>query len=145
MLTLLGTVRALAQVDRAQLSGTVTDPSGAVVAGVEVIAAASETGNQRDAMTNKEGIYVIPQLPVGSYTVTFSRDGFLTARYEHVEFLVGQKLTLDVQLGLGSAVAQVELRATAQLLESNSAEMAGVVGSDSIESLPVNGHNWANL
>src|SRR6516162_3189887 len=99
-----------AQIDRASLSGTVTDPSGAVVAGAKVDAIASDTGKEREVLTNEEGIYVIPALPVGTYTLAFSHEGFATSRYGGVQLRVGQKVTLDVQLKLGASTSQVEVK-----------------------------------
>ncbi|PYV21233.1 MAG: hypothetical protein DMG27_21160, partial [Acidobacteria bacterium] len=91
-----------AQVDRASLNGTVTDPTGARVPGVKVEAILAENGKQREALTNDAGIYAIPTLPVGTYTISFSRDGFHALRYDDVELKVGQTFTLDAAgLGLG--------------------------------------------
>jgi len=135
----------VAQVDRATLNGTVTDPSGAVIVGAKVDAISVTTGKEREVLTNPQGIYVIPALPAGTYTFTFSREGFETARFDDVELRVGQTLTLDAQLKVGNPTVQVEVKGTAPLLESNSAELAGVVGGAQIANLPVNGRNWANL
>src|SRR5215471_9620621 len=87
-----------AQIDRASLNGTVTDLSGALIPGVKVDAISVETGEESIAVTNQNGIYAIPALPVGHYMVVFSRDGFGTLRNEGVVVLVGQRLTLDAQL-----------------------------------------------
>src|SRR5215831_7713885 len=77
----LATQPLMAQVDRADLNGTVTDPSGAVIVGAKVDAISVATGKEREVLTNGQGIYVIPALPAGTYTFTFSRDGFETARF----------------------------------------------------------------
>jgi hypothetical protein len=134
-----------AQIDRASLNGTVTDPSGAVIPGVRVSAVSLETGNGREVVTNQQGIYVIPALPVGGYTIVFSRDGFETVRNEGVVVRVGQMLTLDARMKVATQATTVDVKSTAPLLDRNSAEMAGVVGGAAIEGLPVNGRNWANL
>src|SRR5215469_14784115 len=134
-----------AQIDRASLNGTVTDSSGAVVPGVKVGATSAETGEETSVVTNQNGIYVIPALPIGAYTVAFSHGGFATVRNEGVVVRVGQRLTLDAQLKVATPTTAVEVRAAAPLLDRNSAEMAGVVGQAAIENLPVNGRNWANL
>src|SRR6516162_6570040 len=144
-LFILSAVPLSAQVDRASLSGTVTDPSGAVVAGAQVDATASDTGKARQVLTNEEGIYVIPALPVGTYTLVFSHEGFATSRYGGVQLRVGQKLTLDAHMQLGEIATSVDVKATGPLLERSSAELAGVVTSEQIQDLPTNGRNWANL
>lgn len=135
----------LAQIDRASLNGTVTDPSGAVIPGVRVSAISLETGKEREVVTNQRGIYVVPALPVGGYTIVFSHDGFETVRNQGVVVRVGQTLTLDAQMKVAAQSTSVEVKSTAPLLDRNSAEMAGVVGGAAIEDLPVNGRNWANL
>ena len=110
-LFILSAVPLSAQVDRASLSGTVTDPSGAVVAGAKVDAIASDTGKEREVLTNAEGIYVLAALPAGTYTIVFSGEGFTTSRYGGVRLSVGQKATLDAQLKLGLTASQVDVRA----------------------------------
>ncbi len=134
-----------AQVDRARLNGTVTDPAGAQVAGVKVEAISADTGKQREVLTNDAGVYVIPSLPVGRYTISFAREGFQTLRYEGVELKVGQTATLDAKLELGSVATHIEVKSTAPLLDRSSADLGGVVGGAAIGDLPVNGRNWANL
>jgi hypothetical protein len=104
-----------------------------------------ETGTGREVVTNQQGIYAIPALPVGGYTIVFSRDGFETVRNEGVVVRVGQMLTLDARMKVAAQATTVEVKSTAPLLDRNSAEMAGVVGGAAIEDLPVNGRNWANL
>jgi hypothetical protein len=116
-----------------------------VFVGAKVDAMSVATGKQREVLTNEQDNYVIPALPAGTYTFTFSRDGFDTARFEGVELRVGQTLTLDPQLKVGNPTVQVDVKGTAPLLESNSAELAGVVEEAAIDNLPVNGRNWANL
>lgn len=134
-----------AQIERASFSGTVTDPSDAVVPGVLVQAISVQTGNERTTRTNDLGIYTLPGLPIGTYVLTFSHEGFETARYDGLELKVDQKTALDVQLKLGAPTTDIEVHATAPLLDRNSAEMAAVVGQTQIANLPVNGRNWANL
>jgi hypothetical protein len=141
----VGTSRLGAQIDRASLNGTVSDSSGAVIPNVKVDATSAETGKQREVVTNTQGIYLIPALPVGHYTIVFSHNGLETVRNEGVLVLVGQRLTLNAQMVIGPQTTAVEVKATAPLLDSNSAEMSGVVGTAAIENLPVNGRNWANL
>jgi len=136
---------AVGQLETGVVSGTVTDPSGAVVARAKVDALSADTGKARQVVTNAQGIYVLPSLPAGQYTIAFSAEGFETVRYESVLLLVGQTVTLDSRLPLKSQATSVEVKAAASLLDRNSAEIASVVGSTSIENLPVNGRNWANL
>ena len=75
LIFLLFTVPLAAQVDHASLNGTVTDASGAVIAGAKVEAVSSATGFRRQTVTSAAGTYEIPGLAIGAYTVTFSKDG----------------------------------------------------------------------
>lgn len=134
-----------AQIDRASLNGTVSDPSGAVIPNVTVVAVSVDTGQNYDVRSNQAGIYEIPALPVGRYSVSFSRNGLQTVRDQGVELRVGQRLTLDARLGVVSQTTSVEVQSTAPLLDRNNADVGGVVGGATIENLPVNGRNWANL
>jgi hypothetical protein len=145
VLVWLGAASAAAQIDKASLNGTVTDSSGAVVVGVKVEAISADTGKQREAVTNNDGIYSLPLLPVGTYTFAFSREGFRTANYENITLRVGQVLTLDVVLQVGAVTTVINVEDPAPLLERNTAELGGVIGSAEIQYIPVNGRNWANL
>jgi carboxypeptidase family protein/TonB-dependent receptor-like protein len=135
----------MAQIDRATLNGTVTDSSGAVIAGVKVEALSATTGKEREVLTNERGIYLIPAIPVGRYAIVFSKNEFRTARFENVEFRVGQTLTLDARLDVASVATSVDVKANAVLLERSSAELGSVVDTSEIANLPTNGRNWANL
>jgi hypothetical protein len=138
-------IPACAQVDRSTLNGTVFDPSGAVVAGAHVEAVSTGAGKQREVLSNDVGIYLIPKLPSGQYVITFSHDGFQTLKFEKVDLEVGKTVTLDARFQLATTSAQVEVLSATPLLERNSAEIAGTVGSAQIQNLPTNGRNWAAL
>jgi len=134
-----------AQIDRASVNGTVTDQSGAVIPQALVVATSAENGKQAEVRTNAEGIYVFPSLPVGTYTFTYSHDGFQPVEFQGVELRVGQTLTFNAQMKVAGQAVVVEVKSAAPLLDRNTAEVAGIVGTASIENLPVNGRNWANL
>jgi len=136
---------ALAQVDRAGVNGTVTDASGAVLPETDVVATSVDTGKQAEVRTNAVGIYVFPSLPVGTYTFTYSHGDFQSVEFQGGELRVGQTITLNAQMKVAAQTTSVEVKDVAPLLDRNSAEMAGVVGTSSVEDLPVNGRNWANL
>ena len=76
--------------DRASLNGTVTDATGAVIAGAAVTLQSPDTGLRRSVLTNEAGIYEIPSLPVGSYTLTIAKPGFEPFKTERIDLLFGQ-------------------------------------------------------
>jgi len=134
-----------AQVDRATLEGTVTDPSGAAVAGAAVKISAVETGLTQDRTTNNNGYYRFPGIAIGDYTVFVSYKGFKTKVIEDVRVQVGQTRTLDVALEIGDTSEKIEVQVQLTPDERSSAESSVVIGTDQIENLPLNGRNWANL
>src|SRR5436190_11932801 len=103
---------AYAQIDRADLNGTVMDSSRAVVADARVELVSRETGLKRVATTGQTGIYSITGIPIGTYDVTFSRTGFRTFEVKSVALLVGETRTIDAQLEVGALSEQLQVEAT---------------------------------
>src|SRR2546425_4394049 len=140
------TITVKAQIDRATLSGTITDPSGAAVPGARVVAVEVSTRTGRETVSGENGTYHLPALPVGRYKVTVTKDQFRKAEYQGIELLVGQNETLDVPLQLGSAETQtVQISGTAPELDRVTPTISGIIGSAQIDELPTNGRNWASL
>jgi hypothetical protein len=135
----------VAQVDHASLSGTVTDSSGAVVQGAKVESVSAETGFRRQTTTGSGGTYQIPGLPIGAYTVTFSKEGFKPTEFKGVELAVGQPRTVDASLQVGGTSETVVVTAEVQTLNRTSAEVGGLVEAAQIKEIPVSGRNWASL
>jgi len=142
---ILASAQLLAQTDRANLTGTVTDPSGAVVAGASVTAVTSGTAVNRSTETNSKGIYFLSALPLGSYRVTIRHPGFRTAQFGDVTLSVGQTLTQDARLEVAAADTSIEVLGSAAALERSSAEVSGVIEAAQIKEIPVSGRNWASL
>jgi hypothetical protein len=140
----LGTT-VLAQVDRAELEGTVTDQSGALIADGKVHVVALETGLSYNRAANTNGYYRFPGLAAGRYTVTFSHSGFKTKTVEEVVLQVGQTRTLDVSLEVGQVSEKVEVNAENAPAERTSAEASTVISTDQIANLPNNGRDWASF
>src|SRR5580704_6459966 len=92
---------ALAQVDRAVLEGTITDPSGGSIAGANVQISSIETGLSQEQHANTNGYYRFPGLAVGRYKVTVSNNSFKTKIVNDVVLDVGQTRTLDLRLEVG--------------------------------------------
>jgi hypothetical protein len=136
---------AFAQTDRSSLSGTVSDPSGAIVEGARVEAVSEATGLRRAAVTGAAGTYHIEALGIGTFTVTFSKPGFRSAEVKNVEMEVGQPRTLDARLEVGAVAEAVEVQASVETLNRTSAEVGGLIEPEQIKEIPVSGRNWASL
>ena len=103
----------LAQVDRATLSGVVTDPSGAVLASASIVLDSPTNGFKREVKSAANGSYQLPGLPIGTYTVSVSLNGFSTSRFDSVVLAVGQSRVLDAQLQVGAVASAIEVNAAA--------------------------------
>jgi hypothetical protein len=145
VLSTITSMTAVAQIDRAELEGTVTDPSGASIVGAVVKIAASDTGIAQEQRTNSKGYYRLSGLAVGRYTVTVTSVGFKTHVIEDVILQVGQTRTLDVRLAVGTIAEKVEVTATAAPAERSSGEASTVITTDQIANLPNNGRDWASF
>src|SRR5688572_1191356 len=109
-----------AQVDRATLSGTVTDSSGAVIPGATLEVISQDTGLRRQVQTGANGAYTFSQLPIGSYTVTLTHTGFRTVTTKDVRLGVGDNRALNLEMSLSSVDTTVNVEATAETLDTNS-------------------------
>ena len=134
-----------AQVDRGELEGTVTDPSGRVISGASVKAVATETGLGSEQKTNANGYYRFPGLAVGAYTVTVTSANFKTRVFDNLILEVGQTRTLDARLEVGKVTEMVEVNAPDEPANRTSAEAGTVIRSDQIQGLADNGRDWTTL
>jgi hypothetical protein len=136
---------AHAQIDRAELEGTVTDSSGAAIAGANVKIAAAATGLEYEQRTTANGYYHFSGLAVGRYRVTVVNKGFRAQVIENVILQVGQTRTLDVGLVVGGVAEKLEVNESNAAANRTSAEAATVIGTDQIANLPNNGRDWASF
>ena len=119
------------------LTGLVTDPSGAVIAGVPVVATHVDTGAKIVGATSQTGNYTIPQMPVGKYEVTLTQSGFKTFHQENVEITAGQTLRLDVSMQLGSGADAVTVTSETTLLQADTGAKIQSILTQQIQDLPV--------
>lgn len=136
---------ALAQADRAALSGAITDASGAAVSGATVRAKQNATGFERQTKSNDSGLYQFVGLPVGVYEITVEKEGFATARSGAVTLGVGQRATWNVRLEVGALATQVVVSAEAVALDKTTAEIGGMISGNELANIPLNGRNWASF
>jgi hypothetical protein len=143
LLGMTGTLRA--QTATGQITGTVKDATGAVVPGVTVTATSELTGSKREAISGREGSFVIPLLPVSTYSVTASLQGFRPAKRTGVRLSVDQVVRIDLDLQTGDLTEAVEVQASSVALDSETATIGQVITEKQITDLPLNGRNFLQL
>ncbi|MFZ1008510.1 MAG: carboxypeptidase regulatory-like domain-containing protein [Candidatus Sulfotelmatobacter sp.] len=130
----------------ATLTGTVTDSSGAVVAGATVVVHSEETGSDvRSVTTNDTGSFNITNLPAGRFTVTVGNSGFQTFVAKEVILNVAEKRTLDVKLVAGKVSEQMVVTAENIQIQTTTAEESGTVTGDQVRELALNNRNFEQL
>ena len=142
---LFGANAAFAQEITATITGTVTDPSGAAVAGATVTAKSVERGETFAATTNDAGIYRIPQLRVGSYDLKVEKTGFQTSLYPAFVLHEAQVATIDVQLKVGQVSQTIEVTGAAPVLKTESTQVETIIDSATNEALPLATRNYVEL
>jgi hypothetical protein len=126
-----------AQSDRGTVTGTVTDPAGAVVATAPIVARNIETGVVYQAATSGTGNYTIAALPVGTYEVSVTVSGFKKYTRAGLQVGVAQTLRADIALEVGASTESVTVEAAAPLLKTESGELSHTVTLDQITELPL--------
>jgi len=130
---------AFAQSDRGTITGTITDPAGAVVPAAPIELKNSQTGATFQGASTETGNYTLPQIPTGTYELTVKVPGFKTYVRQNVTLGVAQTLRLDVPLEVGQSSESVTVSAEVTLLKTESGELSHNVASDRMNSLPVLG------
>ncbi len=127
------------------LTGTVSDPAGHALAGVEVTALQTATGLQREAVSSAEGAYYFPKLPLGAYTVTFKHPNFESLRFDNVVQKLQETRVLNVTLKIAGPTEQVKVLASPVSLDQTNNTLSTGIARIQAEQLPLNGQNWATL
>lgn len=134
---LLSSFSVLAQANRASITGTVTDSSGSVMAGVDVSARNVETDVETTALTNDDGIYLVPNLPPGTYALKFSKTGFKQVQQKSVTLISTQVAKIDVAMQVGSVSENVTVTAEAPVLDSESVAIGTNMNGKVVTDLPL--------
>lgn len=121
---------------RASLSGTVTDPSGALIPGATVTLVDTATNYTQTATSNASGIYTFNALPPAPYRLTVTKEGFKTKVLEHVQIIPEQENGLNLQLEVGGAAQTVTVSGVTQGLETQTATESATLSSDEIQHMP---------
>jgi hypothetical protein len=128
-----------------QITGTVTDASGALVSGAKIKITSTLTGLARETTTDGRGTYSVPLLPVSAYLVTAEKDGFKLAASSANELKVDQVLRVDLTMELGSLTETVEVVGRSVALDSETAGIGHVITEKQVTELPLNGRNFLQL
>jgi hypothetical protein len=132
---------AQAQVS-ANLSGRVTDPSGAAVQSASVTVKDTDSGISRTTLTNQAGQYVLFELPVGHYELHAKKDGFAERVRTGIFLVVGQDATADLTLQVGEIQQQATVTENVPVVNGSTQDISGLVGEQQIRDLPLNGRSY---
>jgi len=131
---------------RAVLRGVVTDPSGAVVPGAQVTLKNKETNVTKVVTTSDDGIYSIPALPPGPYSMSVERQGFKKKIFENINVTADQIQGVDIALELGAATEQVTVAADeTPLINTENASISTTISSSDVQKLPSYGRDVFQL
>ena len=124
------------------IQGFITDESGAVLPGVTVTVASSETGAERTAITDERGFYAARSLASGVYSVTAALEGMQTVRQENIQLRVGQTIDINLSLGVEEVSEVITVTSEAPLIESSRSSAAAYVSEEEINELPISGRDF---
>ena len=127
-----------AQSTGGRILGRVSDSSGAVLANVKVTATNEATGIVRETNTNASGDYVFPEVPVGTYTLSFDLSGFKTNVRKSVALDLNQVINLNISMQIGASKEVVEVTSEAPLVDTTTTQLGAVADARSVTQLPLN-------
>jgi hypothetical protein len=139
----LTTPRAFAQT--AEISGIVTDSSGARVPNTNVSVLNRDTGISRSADSNADGFYSVPLLQPGNYTITAKRAGFAAQVRTGITLEVGAQQVLNLIMQVGQVTQRIEVTEEAPTVQLASSTISAVINSNTVRELPLNGRSWTDL
>lgn len=134
-----------AQVSTADIVGTVTDPSGGVVPGVEITITNLSTQAKFSVVTDDTGRYQFKLLPPGRYRIRAEKAGFKAWTVSEVALAINDRLRQDVRLEVGELEQTVEVRGRSPALQSESSSLGGLITAQAMQDLPLNGRNFVAL
>jgi hypothetical protein len=145
LLLLQGAASLLAQTFRGGLNGTITDQSGAVVAGAAVTATNVATGVALNSISSSGGEYLFQDLPLGTYTIDVTATGFKPEKVNSIPVTAGHIYTLPIKMNIASTGETVEVMANALALDTTSTTQTAGVGGKQLQDTPLNGRDFTQL
>ena len=144
-IVLLMVSAAIAQESTGTISGTATDPSGAVVPQAEITVTNIQTGVERKISSNSSGLFVLTNLAVGNYTLTAKATGFKNFEATQIRLDVNDRLTIPVHFEIGGTNETVSINASGAQLQTESADLSDLIGARQTQALPLNGRVFSQL
>lgn len=129
----------------AELSGSVTDPSGNAVVGAKVVVTNQGTGIALTSQTDSEGSYLFAALPIGVYKIEFSAPGFETGVIKDLKLDVASSATRNFQLKVGQVTEQVLIVDNATVVETTTPSLSQVINDKTVQDIPLNGRHFTDL
>src|SRR5271154_3766900 len=145
LMALLTSLNVAGQQITGSMRGTVSDPSGAIVQAAAITAKQTETGLTRAVVTDRQGEYVLVELPIGHYQLEVHAPGFQKYLQQGILLDVNQTATVSIHLKLGAESQQVEVSADAALVQSTVSSLGETVMEHEILDLPLDGRNFSQL
>ena len=130
---------------QANITGQVTDASGAAVPGVAIVAHNVATGQSWNATTDGSGHYYVAELAVGTYRVTAEHSGFEKQVIDNVTLSVGSTVAVNISLKIGAISQQVEVSAAAPAFQTTNAATGSTMGNAQVSQLPINGRDYGRF
>ncbi len=127
------------------LTGTIKDPSGAVVPNVVVTTTNIATGQSRTTTSDSSGVYKVVLLPPGNYRVRFEAQGFRAVEVPSIAIIVTETQSLDFKLEIGAQSEQITVQASTEVIQTESSTLGSVVSGSTITDLPLSARNYTNL
>jgi len=134
-----------AQRTTADMLGTVTDASGAVLPGVKITVQNLDTAADYTATSDNAGNYLITLLPVGRYSIQVGASGFRTWTVAEVTLAIGDRLRQDIRLEVGTLEQSMEVTASSPALQADSSSLSNLINTNAMQDLPLNGRNFVVL
>ncbi|HXZ31764.1 MAG TPA: TonB-dependent receptor [Terriglobales bacterium] len=142
---LLGPASSWPQEATGRIVGTITDPTGAVIPGVQITVTNTATQVSRTANTNQDGYFQVLALPIGNYTIVAEHEGFRTVVIGQYKLLINQVLRVDIQLRVGATAQTVEVGAQASTVETVNSTLGQSVTGRTLANMPLNGRDTLDL
>src|SRR6266699_5372117 len=145
LLALLFTVSPLHAQFSSAIDGSVSDQSGAAVAGANVVLTGADTGVAHSAVTNAEGYFRFPSLAPGKYKLTVTAQGFSSVTQENIELTAMRVQTVPVKMQVATVQSTIEVTVPPTSLETDEAKISSVTTQREVQELPLEGRNIYNV